>query len=194
MENENTVRQALEELEELEDNVNEYGWIITDEDNCLDPWFGEDKEDDQALNESIGILSPCDIVFCSSEVQHVGEKPKRRPVVVVCQTGASSSTLFYGMQITSTPPGNSFRNKFKSEIKDWKLVGLKNQSYVNYDHFVRNLDDDIRTNGRAWLTKRDSKELLKNIEKDYDDLIRLGYSMQQDRNLLDRFIEYLRKI
>ena len=194
MDTKKSVQEALNEFERLEENVNEYGWIVDDQDDCLDPWNNQQDLEEGISQQDWSSITPCDIVFCNPEVQHRGETPKRRPVVVVYKSSAYKSPILYGMQVTTVAPGNSFRSKFKSEIKDWNLIGLNKPSYINYDHLVRNLDDDIRTRGQAWLTKRDAKTLLSNIERDYDDLILYGYSMPQDKRLLDGFIEYLRKI
>lgn len=194
MENENTIRQALEELEELEDNVNEYGWIITDEDDCLDPWRNEKK-----LKEGLDVVDwssviPCDILYCETSVQHDWEELKRRPVLVLYKSGTIDSPKVYGLQVTSTPKGNGYRSKFKYELKDWREIGLRKPSYINYDHIVKNETNDIRNTNNARITKRDAKGLLECIEKDYEDLIRLGYKSTYDKELLDDFIDYLRAI
>ena len=37
MSTEKSIQESLNEFERLEENVNEYGWIVDDQDDCLDP-------------------------------------------------------------------------------------------------------------------------------------------------------------
>ena len=191
---ESTIRDALDELNKLEENVNEYGWIISDEDDILDPWRNEKK-----LQEGMNVVDwssiiPCDILYCETSVQHNWEDTKRRPILVLYKSGTANSPTVYGLQITTVPIGTGYRSRFKYELKDWREIGLRKQSYINYDHIVKNETDDVRKTNNARITKRDAKDLLECIERDYDDLIVLGYKSTHDRELLDDFIEYLRKI
>ena len=192
----NTIQEALKDMrnEKLEENVSSGGWIINEEDDILDPFINEKK-----LNEGISAadwssIIPCDILYCETSVQHDWESNKRRPLIVMYKSGTSESPSVYGMQITTTPPSTGFRSKFKYKLQDWRQVGLRAESYINYDHLVHNVTDDVRKTNNATITKRDAKGLLGDIKKNYSDLVRSGYSNSVDRELLDDFISYLETI
>lgn len=189
--NKQKLEEALNKLNEFDDNeyYNEHGWLITEDDNFLDPWRNEKK-----LQEGLEVVdwakvSPCDILYTETEVQHSDESAKRRPLITMYTTGNE----VYGLQITGTAPGTGFRSKFKYPMKDWSKVGLLKQSYINYDHIVKNVSDFVST-GHFKITQRDAKGLLTCLERDYDDLIKRGYSSTYDKELLDDFIEYLKAI
>ena len=197
MNDKNKLQEALEELDKMsyEEFVsNGHGWIITDEDDILDPWRNEKK-----LQEGLDVVDwsnvfPCDILYCETEVQHAGEIQKRRPVLTLYKSGSAENPIIYAMQITSTPPNNGFRSKFKYKLQDWAKIGLKKPSYINYDHIVRNANSDIRNTNHMKITNRDVKGLLDCLERDYNDLIELGYKSSYDKELLDDFIMYLKNI
>lgn len=188
----NFIAEALKKLDVIDDSAERYAWIIDDADDVLDP-----SEHLKDLKEGISFdmwnsLMPCDVVYCKTSVQHSGETAKRRPMLFLYKTGSADSPLVYGMQITTVGPSGGYRTKFRYALQDWKSVGLAAPSYINYDHLIRNVDDDVSVYTRAWLTTRDAKGLLHDIETNYSDLIRLGYATPQDKQLLDNFIRYLK--
>ena len=155
------IREYLKKLEEI-DRYNE-GWEVVDEDDILDPFTNSKK-----LNEGISAVDwsnvvPCDILYCETSVQHEGENFKRRPLLVMYKSGSADSPNVYGMQITTVPPSTGFRSKFKYELKDWRQIGLRAKSYINYDHIVKNVTDDVRKTNNATITKRDAEGLLEDI-------------------------------
>lgn len=177
-----------------DEQPNECGWIITQEDDILDPWCNGKK-----LQEGLDVvdwsnITPCDILYCETSVQHDWEEPKRRPILVLYKSGTIESPTIYGMQITTIPTGAGYRSKFKYELQDWHTMGLRKKSYINYDHLVRNETNDIRNTNNARITRKDTKGLLECLERDYQDLIRLGYKSTYDRELLDDFIYYLNNL
>ena len=95
------------------------------------------------------------------------------------------------MLFRSKGPGGGFRNSFRYKLKDWNVVGLRQESYVNYDHFVKNETEDVDRYGGYSITKRDAKGLLEDIKKNYEYLIKLVYSSPKDKEMLDEFIIYL---
>lgn len=194
----NYTHEALQQLNLIEDFgdqiPNEYGFIICEEDDILDPWVNEKK-----LNEGIdavnwGKIYPCSVIYAESSVQHETEKTKRRPIVVAYKSGTNEKPQVIGMQITTVPSGDGFRSKFRYKMEDWREIGLRQQSYINYDHFVTNVNDDIRTTNNATITKKDALGLLSCIERDYSDLIKYGYASNFDKELLDDFISYLKSL
>ena len=189
----NSIQEVIEELNKLDEDKDRYALEIIDEDDILDPWRNEDKirEGIEAVDWSS--IIPCDILYYESSVQHSGEAKKRRPVLVAYKSVSTDSTVI-GMQITTKGPSGGFRNSFRYKLKDWAVVGLRQESYVNYDHFVHNETDDIRKYGDMSITKRDAKGLLEDIKKNYNDLIRLGYSSPKDKEMLDDFIGCLERI
>ena len=187
----NEIKKVLNELNEFDDNevYNEYGWLITDEDDILDPWRNEKK-----LQEGLDVVdwtkvSPCDILYAETEVQHNTEIPKRRPLLTLYVNGNEA----FGLQITGTAPGTGFRSRFKYALKDWTKVGLRKPSYINYDHIVKNVTNNVLT-GYLKITQRDAKGLLECLERDYNDLIESGYKSTYDKELLDDFMIYLKHI
>lgn len=197
MDNKTIIQEALDELDKLDskDNtLNENGWIISDDDDILDPWRNEHR-----LQEGLNVVdwtsvTPCDILYCATEVQHQGEFPKRRPMVVLFKSGGVNNPTVIGMQVTTVPPGDGFRSKFKYKLQDWAQIGLVKQSYINYDHLVKNINDDIRNTNNMRITSRDAKGLLGCLERDYEDLIQYGYSSSYNKELLDAFMTTLRSI
>lgn len=194
----NDINEALKQLNLLEDFgdevPNEYGFIVLDEDDILDPWANEKR-----LNGGLDVvdwssIAPCNILYAETSVQHDFERTKRRPLIVAYKSGSAESPMVIGMQITKSQGGGSFRSKFRYKMEDWRDVGLRVQSYINYDHFVRNVTDDVRVTDNAAITRRDAKGLLSCIEKDYDDLVKFGYVSTFDKELLDDFISYLKEI
>ena len=192
-----TIQEALEALDKI--NYEEWvasghDWVVTDDDDVLDPWRNEKK-----LQEGLDVvdwtdIAPCDILYCETEVQHIGELQKRRPILALYKSGSENSPTVYGMQITSVPPGDGFRSRFKCKLQDWAEIGLIKQSYINYDHIVKNANDDIRKTNHMRITNRDAKGLLECLERDYDDLIQYGYSSLYNKELLDSFMITLKSI
>jgi hypothetical protein len=197
MNDKTTIQEALEELNKLDckdHTLHENDWIISDEDNILDPWRNEKR-----LQEGLDVvdwtsIAPCDILYCATEVQHSNEIPKRRPMVALFKSGSADNPTVTGMQITTIPPGEGFRSKFKYKLRDWAQIGLVKQSYINYDHLVKNINDDIRNTNHMRITIKDAKGLLSCLERDYSDLIKYGYSSTYSKELLDTFITTLRSI
>ena len=185
------IRDTLDDLKRINESN---GWSVVDEDDILDPWVNSKK-----LNEGISAVdwsstTPCDILYCETSVQHDWESFKRRPLIVTHKSGSAESPTVYGMQITTVPPSGGFRTKFKYKLQDWRQIGLRAQSYINYDHLVSNVTDDVRKTNNATITRRDAKGLLEDIKTNYNDLVRLGYSSSRDKELLDDFINYLESI
>ena len=193
MDNKN-VREMIDELNKLDEDRDRYSLEIIDEDDILVPWSNEGKirEGIEAVDWSS--IVPCDILYYESSVQHTGEVLKRRPVLVAYRGISSSPLIIHGMQITTKGPGGGFRNSFRYKLKDWNVVGLRQESYVNYDHFVKNETEDVDRYGGYSITKRDAKGLLEDIKKNYEHLIRFGYSSPKDKEMLDDFIYYLEHI
>ena len=48
-----SIQEALNEFERLEENVNEYGWIVDDQDDCLDPWKNQQDLEEERFNTNI---------------------------------------------------------------------------------------------------------------------------------------------
>ena len=194
----NNISEALKQLnlfEDFGDQIpNENGFIILDEDDVLDPWVNEKSLQEGVDSVDWSSVVPCNILYAETSVQHDFENPKRRPLVVAYKSGSADSPTVVGMQITTNAGNDTFRSKFRYKIEDWREIGLRKPSYINYDHFVKNVTDDIRVTNNATITKRDAKVLLSCIENDYDDLFRLGYSSSFDKELLDDFISYLKEI
>ena len=197
------IREYLKKLEDI-DRVKDYllrnncsdinGWEIVEEDDILDPFINSKK-----LNEGVDAVDwsnvvPCDIIYCETSVQHDWESYKRRPLLVMYKSGSHNSPTVYGMQVTTVPPSVGFRTKFRYQLKDWRQIGLRAQSYINYDHIVSNVTDDVRKTSDAKITSRDAKGLLLDIKRNYNDLIRLGYSSSRDKELLDDFMAYLETV
>ena len=190
----NNVREMIDELNKLDEDNDRYAWEIIDEDDILDPWRNEKKIQEGIEAVDWSSIVPCDIVFCDTSVQHFGEVPKRRPLLVAYRSASEHSPIVYGMQITSKGPGDGFRNSLRYKLQDWKVIGLRRESYVNYDHFVHNESDDVRKYGGVSITSRDAKGLLEDIKKNYEHLIKLGYNSPKDKEMLDDFISYLEHI
>lgn len=192
----NTIQEALKDMrnDKLEESVSSGGWIINEEDDILDPFINENKLSEGISAVDWSSITPCDILYCETSVQHAWESSKRRPLVVMYKGGTSKSPSVYGMQITTTSPSTGFRSKFKYKLQDWRQIGLRAESYINYDHLVHNVTNDVRKTNNSTITKRDAKGLLGDIKKNYGDLVRLGYSNSVDRELLDDFISYLETI
>lgn len=185
------LRDTLNELDTLDEGRDRYAWEIVDEDDILDPWRNEKKIQEGVEAVDWSSIVPGNILFCETSVQHFGEESKRRPLLVAYKGASKDSPIVYGMQITSKGPYGGFRNSFRYKLQDWQTIGLKKESYINYDHFVHNETDDIRKYGDVTITKRDVKGLLVEIKKNYNDLIRLGYNSPKDKEMLDEFIVYL---
>lgn len=186
------IREYLKKLEDI-DICNE-GWEVVDEDDILDPFINDKKLNEGMSSVDWTSVIPCDIVYCETSVQHDWESFKRRPLLVMYKSGSSDSPNVFGMQITTVPPSGGFRTKFRYKMQDWRKIGLRAQSYINYDHIVRNETDDVRKTNNATITREDARGLLRDISYNYNDLIRLGYSNSRDKELLDDFISYLKTV
>ena len=117
----NSLQGEIMKIKKLVDDEqpNECGWIITEEDDILDPWCNGKK-----LQEGLDVvdwstITPCDILYCETSVQHTWEETKRRPILVLYKSGMVDSPKVYGMKITTVPIGDGYRSKFKYELKDW---------------------------------------------------------------------------
>lgn len=184
-----SIRDSLKRLNKLDES--DHKWEVVDQDDVLDPWVNDKKLHEGISSADWSSIVPCDILYCETSVQHFGESPKRRPLLVIYKSGSNDSPNVYGMQVTTVGPTDGFRAKFRYKLQDWRNIGLRQQSYVNYDHLVQNETDDVRKYAGLSITKRDAKGLLEDIKKNYNDLIRLGYRSSRDKELLDDFINYL---
>ena len=197
MDNNITIQEALKALNKIsyEDWVaSGHSWTMSEEDDILDPWRNEKKLQEGLNAVDWTNITPCDILYCETEIQHPDETPKRRPLLTLYKSGSADNPTVFGMQITTVPPSGGFRSKFKYKLQDWLQIGLIKQSYINYDHIVKNINDDIKLANHKKITNRDAKGLLSCLERDYDDLIQLGYKSQYDKELLDNFMITLRSI
>lgn len=195
-----TVSDALEDLDTIDspdERADKNGWIVIDEDNCLDPFSSIDYLKEDLDKEEFSSVHPCDIIYCRTEVQHLDEPIKSRPMVDIIAVDYNGVQKVKGFQITGEPAKEGgYRNQFRYPLKDWSIVGLNKPSYVNYDHIVSNVDQHINfgTTGKQFITKRDAKGLLEAILANYDELLRLGYSSPTDQSILKYFITELKRI
>lgn len=170
------------------------GWEICDADDVLDPMWDSTQLNESLSEEELKSIKPCDIVFCMATNNDDWRFYKKRPLLVAFSGSLNTTPILYGFPVTTVPSDPAKpHTKFRYALKDWAEVGLAKQSYINYDHFVRNLDDDINfgNKGHFGITKRDAKGLAYALEMSYQDLVALSYKTPEQQKLLDDFINTL---
>jgi len=194
-----TLDNALKDLDRIDADSSIYeGWEISDEDDSL--CVSINTLNEFLSREQVDGIQPLDVIYCSAEVQHQGEEEKRRPMLAVVSTGSYEHPVIRGMQITHVAPKpDKYRTQFRYELKDWEKMGLNEKCYVNYDHLVDNMTDDINFGSAnnqerrepMSLTNRDARALGEELLENYSELLRLGYRTDKDRRILDYFMKYI---
>lgn len=187
-----------EMLKRLDEQFDEnYGWEMSDQDDVLDPLWDPDRLTESLSEEDIKSIKPCDIIYCMASTENDWKFYKTRPMLVVFTGNVSSIPVFYGFQLTTVDPDpEKPKTKFRYAVKDWAEVGLHRPSYINYEHFVRNINNDVSLaeNGHFGITKRDVKGLAHAIEMNYMDLLACSYTTPDKQKLLDDCISMLEAI
>ena len=77
--------------------------FVIDEDDCLDPFSSIDYLKEDLKKEEFDSVQPCDILYCRTEVQHLDDQIKSRPMVDIIAVERNGIQKVKGFQITTEP-------------------------------------------------------------------------------------------